>query len=81
MSYATQPRARLRSRAAHLAERADERRAVKTFWSRGEKYHEQNIEAAGIILEREQEFGGPTAGLVQWARRAIQRETEKKAAA
>jgi hypothetical protein len=72
---------RLRSRAAHAVARVEEHAAVKTFWARGEKYHEQNIEAAGIILEREQELGGSTAGLVIWARLTLRHEAERQAAA
>jgi hypothetical protein len=44
------PKARRQSGASHHASRVDERRAVKDFWSRAEKFGEQNCAAARMIL-------------------------------
>ena len=49
------------------AARAAEHRAVKLFWQRAERYAQENISAARIILSRAGEFGGPRSGLCQWA--------------
>lgn len=42
-----------------------------------EGYQTQNMEAAGIILERIAEYGGEQAALVQWARAVVKpKDTE-----
>jgi hypothetical protein len=78
MSHATQPRPRSRA-AIHAA--SEERQEVRKFWSRAEGYAESNRIAAEIIVADVVKHGGESAGLVQWARRVLQRETEKQAAA
>ena len=75
------PHARLRSRATHHSERAESRKAVAGFWARAEKFSDENSAAARIILADVERHGGEGAGLVLWARRATQRETEKRTAA
>ena len=75
------PRGRPRSRASHHADRADERKAVAGFWAKAEGYFEANRVAAEIIVSDVEKHGGEGAGLVQWARRVLQRETDKQAAA
>jgi hypothetical protein len=76
-----QKRARQQSRASHHAARAEERKAIKGFWARAEKFSDENRIAAEIIVSDVERYGGEGSALVQWARRAIQREAEKQAAA
>jgi hypothetical protein len=52
------PHARPRSRAAHLAERAESRAEVRNFWARAERFAEENRAAAAIILEDPERHGG-----------------------
>lgn len=74
------PPVRPRTRAAHAVARAAERKAIRTFWSRAEKFGEQNLAAAQIILADLERYGGER-GLVQWARRILHHEAEKQVAA
>jgi hypothetical protein len=39
-----------------------------------EGYQKQNLEAAGIVLERIAEYGGEQAALVRWARLVTAKE-------
>jgi hypothetical protein len=75
------PPVRPRSRARHLAGLATERQAVKTYWSRGERFADENCSAARIILSDTARHGGEGAALVQWARLALRHEAERQAAA
>ena len=70
-----------RSRASYHADRADERAAVRNFWSRVAGYSESNRIAAEIITADVEKHGGEGAGLVRWARRVLLCQTEKQAAA
>jgi hypothetical protein len=55
------------------------RREISTFWERVEKFQQQNIEAARIILRNVDRYGGEGAGLVRWARLTLAR-AERQAA-
>jgi hypothetical protein len=67
------------TKAAH-SQRAGERKAVAAFWERAERYREQNLEAAKIILGDIGKYGGESAGLIIWARLTMRYEAEQKVA-
>jgi hypothetical protein len=60
--------------------RAAERKAVRLYWARAERYREQNVEAANIILATPASiefFGGQYSGLVRWSRLTLRRESAR----
>lgn len=50
------------------------RPAVRLFSERAERYREQNLAAAHILVANVEVFGGPRAGLILWARLTLRRE-------
>jgi hypothetical protein len=47
------------------------RKEISSFWTRVQKFHQQNLESARIILREVERYGGETAGLVIWARMVV----------
>jgi hypothetical protein len=56
------------------------RKDVAKFWERVLRFEQQNVECAEIFLRDIARHGGEGAGLVIWARMALTRAAERRAA-
>jgi len=49
----------------------------KSLFAKAESFKRENCKAANFILTAPERFGGESAGLVQWARLALQGERQR----
>ncbi len=62
------------------AQRANDVKAVSAFWAQADKHNAAKLEAAKVILQDVDKYGGETAGVVISARIVLRNAAERKAA-